>query len=259
MSGHSYETYWNAKQAKLQEQYGEAVPQESDIFKGKILWVNGYTRPPLSVLKPLIVANGGVLLLNYDATRVTDIIAEHSTVPQHISKRIPIVKAGWLIKCVEQGALLPYGSFQLNASVNSVRSTLTDPDFVANFFQSSRLHFIGSWKERFEKLLPGFREIPCRFDPVKAGSLRLVFHIDMDCFFASVAIRENPSLANLPVAVSHSTSAGSGEVSTSNYIARDFGVRSGMYLKTALKLCPNLKIVPYQFELYATASEQIYR
>lgn len=112
-----------------------------------------------------------------------------------------------------------------------VRSTLTDPDFVKNFFSSSRLHFIGSWKQNFEFLIHQYRNgTPLYGKPVKncAFMNRVIVHIDMDCFFASVAMREDETLRNLPIAVSHSVSAGSGEISTANYIARGYGIRSGM-------------------------------
>ncbi|KNH09399.1 DNA polymerase kappa DNA polymerase IV [Perkinsela sp. CCAP 1560/4] len=70
-------------------------------------------------------------------------------------------------------------------------------------------------------------------------------HMDMDAFFASVEIRDNPAYSSVPLAVG-STSM----ISTSNYVARKFGVRAGMAGFIALKLCPNLIIVPGQFDKY---------
>ncbi len=52
---------------------------------------------------------------------------------------------------------------------------------------------------------------------------RTWFHIDMDMFYAAVEIRDNPKLENLPVAV-----GGMSMISTANYVARKYGVRSAM-------------------------------
>lgn len=56
----------------------------------------------------------------------------------------------------------------------------------------------------------------------------------------------------------HSASSrGTGEVSTSNYEARKYGVRSGMMISQAKELCPQLVVVPYLFEQYASVSEKV--
>lgn len=67
------------------------------------------------------------------------------------------------------------------------RSSRDDPAFQQTYFSASRLHFIGSWKARNEALLLGMvNEGPRPSTPAKGGS-RSIIHIDMDCFFASVA------------------------------------------------------------------------
>jgi len=80
-------------------------------------------------------------------------------------------------------------------------------------------------------------------------------HIDMDCFYAAVEERENPSLRGRPVAV-----GGHGRrsvICTANYEARKYGCRSAMPNYKALQLCPHLLIVPLQFDLYKRVSQQI--
>ena len=77
-------------------------------------------------------------------------------------------------------------------------------------------------------------------------------HIDMDMFFAQVEIRDDPSLANIPMAVGSTAM-----ISTSNYIARKFGVRSAMPGFLALRLCPTLKIIPGDFHKYSRESKKI--
>jgi len=75
--------------------------------------------------------------------------------------------------------------------------------------------------------------------------------LDMDSFYASVEIRDRPELAELPVAV------GIGMICTSNYVARKFGVRSGMPGFIAMKLCPQLVCLPLSFGKYTAVAEQV--
>lgn len=77
-------------------------------------------------------------------------------------------------------------------------------------------------------------------------------HLDMDAFFASVECRDAPELAGIPMAV-----GGMSMLSTSNYMARKFGVVSAMPGYIALRLCPQLKIIPHSFDKYKKASKQV--
>ncbi|KAI3650229.1 hypothetical protein MP228_004967 [Amoeboaphelidium protococcarum] len=78
---------------------------------------------------------------------------------------------------------------------------------------------------------------------------RIIVHLDMDAFFAAVEERDNPSLRGKPVGV-----GGIGMLSTANYEARRFGVRSAMPGFIAKQLCPQLIIVPTRFSAYKEAS-----
>lgn len=87
---------------------------------------------------------------------------------------------------------------------------------------------------------------------------RSIIHLDMDCFFASVAGLTDPSFQGKPLAVSHSNSAqGTGEISSANYEARKFGIKASMFIAEAKKRCPHLIVMPYQFEKYEDISEQV--
>jgi DNA repair protein REV1 len=85
-------------------------------------------------------------------------------------------------------------------------------------------------------------------------------HVDMDCFFAAVATLGRPELRGLPVAVSWSSGAkGAGELSSCNYEARAFGCRAGGRVADALRRCPNLVVMPYEFEKYSAVALEVYR
>lgn len=85
---------------------------------------------------------------------------------------------------------------------------------------------------------------------------RKIVHIDMDSFFASVEMRDEPSYRGIPLAVGGSTRQ-RGVISTCNYDARKYGVHSAMPTSQALKLCPHLTVVPGRMQVYKDISKQI--
>ena len=87
---------------------------------------------------------------------------------------------------------------------------------------------------------------------------RKIIHIDMDCFYAAVEMRENPSLKDKPIAVGGSPQQ-RGVLATCNYPARKFGLHSAMATAQALKLCPNLILLPVNMPLYKQVSAQIHQ
>jgi len=86
--------------------------------------------------------------------------------------------------------------------------------------------------------------------------MRKIIHIDADCFFAAVEMRENPRLSRRPIAVGGAPDK-RGVIATCNYPARAFGVRSAMASAYAKKLCPQLLIIRPRFELYREVSQQM--
>ncbi|MBX5329323.1 MAG: DNA polymerase IV [Candidatus Bathyarchaeota archaeon] len=92
-----------------------------------------------------------------------------------------------------------------------------------------------------------------------AEKKRVIFHVDMDQFFAAVEERTHPEYKGKPVIVGADPKEGRGRgvVSTCNYEARKFGVRSGMPISKAWKLCPNAVYLPVNYELYMKVSEDI--
>ncbi|WP_262852726.1 DNA polymerase IV [Mumia quercus] len=85
-----------------------------------------------------------------------------------------------------------------------------------------------------------------------------VLHVDLDQFIAAVEVLRRPELAGLPVVVGgRGDPTERGVVSTASYEAREFGVRSGMPLRTAAKKCPDAVFLPVDKPAYDEASEEV--
>lgn len=89
------------------------------------------------------------------------------------------------------------------------------------------------------------------------NKIRKIIHIDMDCFFAAIEIRDTPSLANKPVAVGGMPDQ-RGVICTCNYIARKSGVHSAMPSATALRYCPDLILLPVDMPKYRNVANRIH-
>lgn len=89
--------------------------------------------------------------------------------------------------------------------------------------------------------------------------MAIILHVDLDAFYASVEERENPSLKGKPLVVGADPKQGTGRgvVSTCNYEARKYGIRSGMPISIAYRKCPTCVFVPVNMELYVTASQRV--
>ena len=79
--------------------------------------------------------------------------------------------------------------------------------------------------------------------------MRSIIHLDMDCFYAAIEMRDQPSLKGKPVGVGGARDR-RGVLTTCNYEAREFGVHSAMPTFMALQRCPNLIILPTRFDVY---------
>jgi DNA polymerase-4 len=85
---------------------------------------------------------------------------------------------------------------------------------------------------------------------------RKIIHCDCDCFYASVEMRDDPSLRGRPLAVGGRPDQ-RGVIATCNYEARRYGIHSAMATAQAIKLCPDLLVIPPNMEKYRIASRQI--
>jgi DNA repair protein REV1 len=126
------------------------------------------------------------------------------------------------------------------------------------------------------------------------GWRRVIAHVDIDCFFAQIALLDRPELRDLPIAVAHggahspqparnaasldadndddaneyegfgdaaassSADRGNSEISSANYIARRSGIRAGMFVSSAMSLCPGLVVLPYDFERSRVVTRILY-
>ncbi|MES2309906.1 MAG: DNA polymerase IV [Verrucomicrobiota bacterium] len=84
---------------------------------------------------------------------------------------------------------------------------------------------------------------------------RKIIHLDMDCFYAAVEMREHPELAGKPIAVGGGSRRG--VITTCNYEARKFGIHSAMPGFHARERCPHLIFLPVRFDLYRAESAKI--
>jgi DNA repair protein REV1 len=123
-----------------------------------------------------------------------------------------------------------------------------NPEFIKRYYETSRLHYLSTWKGELKEIVEKLEQKYPKSSSSKRSTRRIVMHIDFDCFFASVGIKDRSWLKNKPVAVSHSK--GASEASSSdigkenraccilivltsalascNYVARSYGLRNGM-------------------------------
>jgi DNA polymerase-4 len=88
--------------------------------------------------------------------------------------------------------------------------------------------------------------------------MRRILHVDMDAFFAAIEERRHPELAGRPLVIGgRGDPTERGVVSTASYAARKFGIRSGLPLRTAYRLCPEAVFLPVDFAVYSEMSSRI--
>jgi DNA polymerase IV (DinB-like DNA polymerase) len=96
-------------------------------------------------------------------------------------------------------------------------------------------------------------------DIPQTTSQRMILHLDMDSFYASVEMQARPELRGKPVVIGADPKHGRGRgvVATCSYEARAFGIRSAMPISQAFVLCPHAVFLPPDFPLYARVSGEI--
>lgn len=169
------------------------------------------------------------------------------------------------------------------------------PKFLETFLKRSRLHYLSATAVAKKVFVQDLRHkiehravINQHRDELKSKLRRterdhlfhlndkekIYMHIDMDCFFVSVATRNQPELRDQPIVITHSKGKKSStsndqqfysrsELASCNYAARQYGVRNGMYLGKAQELCnqhqAKLLCLPYDYEGYHEVSDRFYQ
>lgn len=174
-------------------------------------------------------------------------------------------------------------------SHHRMQTSAENPNFVADYFSSSRLHHLSSWKIKFQEELElhlatmnksssttgrpakktarnssgsssvsiDVEEERDDFDD-REDDTPIFVHFDMDAFFASVATRKNPALREKPVVISH---GGNRALCPSvNYEARKLGIQNGTPLGDAIETAraagKELIVLPYDYAEYEVVSRQ---
>ncbi|XP_014250189.1 DNA repair protein REV1 isoform X2 [Cimex lectularius] len=307
--------------------------KQDDLFKDISIFVNGYTEPSSDELRLLMMKHGGTYHHYYQSGKTTHVIA--SNLPDSKIKQmnqLKVVKPTWITDSIKAGYILKYQDYLLLTNQSKTQPTLTfctngkqpddtkstnikcttDEHFLEEFYSKSRLHHISSLgsmlKEHILKLrlkkpytFPGREELTEKAKDLTMNDhdcieKNVIMHIDMDCFFVSVGIRNRPELKGKPVAVTHSKGNcpkpreginpmqeveayrqkkglsvqsdhwvnqlkehdSMAEIASCSYEARQAGIKNGMFVGEALKLCPNLNFISYNFDEYKEVSYILY-
>ncbi|KJZ73521.1 hypothetical protein HIM_07077 [Hirsutella minnesotensis 3608] len=140
------------------------------------------------------------------------------------------------------------------------KSSTANPDFLKQYYSESRLHHLSTWKASLKasmQRLAAERGLSQPKAKKRPGGRAYIMHVDFDSFFCAVSLKRQPDFIDKPCVVAHSPGPGS-EIASCNYPARKFGVKNGMWMKRALELCPELKVLPYDFPAYEAASRLFY-
>lgn len=149
---------------------------------------------------------------------------------------------------------------RLLADPHMRKSSTANPEFLKQYYSESRLHHLSTWKAELKsrmQRLAAEKGPAARAIKRKPGERRYIMHVDFDSFFCAVSLKKHPEYVDKPAVVAHGNGTGS-EIASCNYPARNFGVKNGMWMKRALELCPDLKVVPYDFPAYEEASALFY-
>lgn len=236
------------------------------LFQGCTIYVNGRTNPTRFQLHKLIILHGGTFKHYLSGkTAVTHILATELNASKKSSfANFKVVSPEWVTESIARGKLLPWQDFRI-VQVSRLQGKITDfatvrncmdPNFINAFFKSSRLHHLSNWK--FQLRDNFVKEFILSYNDTIPDQKYVYFHIDFDCFFAQVSAKIDGKydIHATPIAISHGIN--NSDISSCNYVARSFGVYNGMWVSSALKLCPDLKILDYEFDEYEAISNLFY-
>lgn len=260
--------YLREKTEKLGAQRGE---KESELFKGHNFYFNGYVGAMTMVEMKAVAASHGARVSHMLNQAVTLVIATQMTFSKRNSLTQPVVTPEWIHASLKAAAVLDWKPFRLFTNVSEGQPLLNfnlldcnSDGFIENYFKSSRLHHLSTWKSELANYCAEQTKLRniAKYAPRSYRSGAIIMHIDLDCFFASVATRSRPDLVDKPVVIAHSVNSSStkstSEIACANYAARKFGIANGTYLGAALEKCPSLAVLKYDFEAYDSVSKLFY-
>lgn len=294
--------------------------------------------PSADELKLIMMENGGVYHHYHRPNLTTHVIASNlPTAKLKLLKQYKIVKPEWISDSLKEGRLLNFRDYLLFIEQDQPKiefpvraKNASEPTFLSEFYNNSRLHLISTMATTFKHLVndtrkrnqtdyPGRQRLKQWIQENKAKDMlsqdfeldseKMIMHIDMDCFFVSVGLVDRPELRGFPVAVTHAKGNSSlkregvdrgaefglyvkrwkgnddnneekemehevqprstkrdginemdsmAEIACCSYEARRVGVKNGMLVGQALKMCPGLKLIPYNFEQYKKVANILY-
>ncbi|CUM66289.1 uncharacterized protein PRCAT00003951001 [Priceomyces carsonii] len=202
----------------------------------------------------------GQTRLEFGAAKASDSYEENEG-SQQMSERDRVEGEGLLEELVQSEPLKTESldDIKLNSG-NTNAIDARHPEFLKHFFAKSRLHHLSTWKAdlRLQFLRRIIKEEQHTSQNKAKINERLILHIDFDCFFATASCLNYPNIdvKTQPVAVSHGTITS--DVASCNYVARSFGVKNGMWMRSARRKCPNLITLNYDFDSYENRSTKFY-
>ncbi|SJM84255.1 related to DNA repair protein REV1 [Zygosaccharomyces bailii] len=268
-----------AQDEVFREKYGGG--KGGGIFDGCSIYINGFTRPGRLQLHEMIVLHGGRFVHYMSAKgQVSHIVASNLPLKKRVELRnYKVCRPEWIVDSIKTKRLLPWQNYSLFQAQDQAQRPLPlllppvpveenvvdckHPHFLEQFFAHSRLHHLSSWKADLRAhFLEKFIENPSNPPPQVAPNQFTVLHIDFDCFFASVAALCTPDvdISVDPVVVCHGTK--SSDIASCNYVARQYGIRNGMWVSHAEKLIPaDVKLVrlSYNFDQFEVKSKAFYQ
>lgn len=266
-----YTEYFRHKQRKLHENE-QLTDRKSLIFDNCKIYITGRTDPSSEELKRLIVENGGSIC-NFFSTKgnATHIVCESLTLRKNeLYENCKVVTPRWVVESVEKGKLLNWTNYNAipvagkfapiqDPDVQWVlkerkRVNCLDPKFLENYYKNSRLHFLSACKRELRLRAAEMHNNAGLHVP--SSGPQTIIHVDFDSFFVAAALKRRPELKHLPVCVSNGSDTS--DVASCNYVARGHGVRNGMWVGGARKLCPQLLCLPYNFDDYRAYSKALY-
>ncbi|KAH6660055.1 impB/mucB/samB family protein [Truncatella angustata] len=244
----------DGKQTRHQTPTTNQTPPTFEPPRGRSspLFANDATLPPRKLVEVAVHVSMDLAELDEAAVGDLDMASDNKPEDFPSSPRPPNKPLGEMTSEEHNALLLQDPRMRKSSTAN--------PDFIQQYYSESRLHHLSTWKadlkSRMQKLAAekGLQARPAKRKP---GTRRYIMHVDFDSFFCAVSLKSAPEFVDKPAVVAHGSGTGS-EIASCNYPARKFGVKNGMWMKKAKELCPDLKVLPYDFPAYEAASQLFY-